>query len=170
MSWLKTGNMKKTYTYFLQSWLLVGGLCLLSASAALAQRPSGVGIGVQIGSPSGLSVNLPTGGRATIDLLAAWDLDDFFFLNGHALFQQQLGSEPRLGVFYGPGAFIGVRDRGRDRRWYFDDQIYLGASGTIGLNYFIDRFEIYLGATLRLQLIDRTSGSIGGGLGVRYYF
>jgi hypothetical protein len=161
--------MKQLNTTTMMNGLMTVALCFALAGPVLAQRPSGVGIGIQIGQPSGLSINLPTGGRATIDLLAAWDLDDFFFLNGHALFQQQLGSEPRLGVFYGPGAFIGVRDRGRDRRWYFDDQIYLGASGTIGLNYFIDRFEIYFGATLRLQLIDRTSGGIGLGLGVRYY-
>nr|HQU59603.1 hypothetical protein [Saprospiraceae bacterium] len=66
-----------------------------------------------------------------------------------------------------PGAFIGLRDRGR---WEFSDEVYAGISGTIGLNYFIDRFEIYLRATLRLQLIDRTDGGAGGGLGVRYYF
>lgn len=149
--------------------LLLAALFTLSFQYALhAQRPGGVGIGVQLGDPSGLSLNLPTGGRASVDLLAAWDLDDFFFLNGHALFMQPLNSAPNFGVFYGPGAFIGVRDRDRGR-WDFDDQVYAGASGTIGLNYFIDQFEIYLRATLRLQLIDRTDGSAGGGLGLRYY-
>ena len=134
-----------------------------------AQRPGGVGIGIQLGDPSGLSLNLPTGGRASVDLLAAWDLDNFFFINGHALFMQPLNSAPHFGVFYGPGLFIGVRDR-YNRRWDFDGKVYAGASGTIGLNYFIDQFEIYLRATLRLQLIDKTDGSAGGGLGLRYYF
>ncbi|MCB0560618.1 MAG: hypothetical protein H6573_13685 [Lewinellaceae bacterium] len=134
-----------------------------------AQRPGGVGIGVQLGDPSGLSLNLPTGGRASVDLLAAWDLDNFFFLNGHALFMQPLNSAPNFGVFYGPGLFIGFRDR-NEKRWDFDNQAYAGASGTIGLNYFIGQFEIYLRATIRLQLIDKTDGSAGGGLGLRYYF
>lgn len=148
--------------------LLALFFCSLS-TVIHAQRPGGVGLGVQLGKPSGLSLNLPTGGRASIDLLAAWDLDNFFFLNGHALFMQPLGSTPQLGVFYGPGLFIGVRDRDT-RRWDFEDEVYAGASGTIGLNYFINQFEIYLRATLRLQLIDKTDGSAGGGLGLRYYF
>lgn len=142
-------------------------LIFLFATPLSAQRPEGVGIGIQLGDPSGLSLNLPTSGRASIDLLAAWDLDDFFFINGHALFQQPLGSAPEFGVFYGPGAFIGVRDRGR---WDFDDEVYAGLSGTVGLNYFIDQFEIYLRATLRLRLIEETDGSFGGGLGFRYFF
>lgn len=151
------------------SALFVALLVFAFSSGLQAQRPGGVGIGVQLGDPSGLSLNLPTSGRASIDLLAAWDLDNFFFLNGHALFMQPLGSVPELGVFYGPGLFIGVRDRDT-RRWDFEDEVYAGISGTIGLNYFIDRFEIYLRATLRLQLIDKTDGSAGGGLGLRYYF
>ena len=159
--------MVKNHTHFLWAGLLAAGLLLSFSTTVAAQRPSGVGIGIQLGRPSGLSLNLPTSGRASIDLLAAWDLNDFFFLNGHALFQQPLGSDPHLGLFYGPGAFIGLRDRGR---WEFSDEVYAGISGTIGLNYFIDRFEIYLRATLRLQLIDRTDGGAGGGLGVRYYF
>lgn len=160
--------MNKTLST-LPGLLLAALFVILFSDIAQAQRPGGVGIGVQLGDPSGLSLNLPTGGRASIDLLAAWDLDDFFFINGHALFMQPLGSAPNFGVFYGPGLFIGVRDRNRGR-WDFDDKVYAGASGTIGLNYFIDQFEIYLRATLRLQLIDRTDGSAGGGLGLRYYF
>lgn len=159
--------MVKTPSRFLLAGLLAAGLFFSFSNIAFAQRPDGVGIGIQLGRPSGLSLNLPTNGRASIDLLAAWDLDDFFFLNGHALFQQSIGSDPQLGLFYGPGAFIGVRDRGR---WEFSDEVYAGISGTIGLNYFIDRFEIYLRATLRLQLIDETDGGAGGGLGLRYYF
>ncbi|MCB0551519.1 MAG: hypothetical protein KDD19_28395 [Phaeodactylibacter sp.] len=151
------------------SALFVALLVFAFSSGLQAQRPGGVGIGVQLGDPSGLSLNLPTSGRASIDLLAAWDLDNFFFLNGHALFMQPLGSVPELGVFYGPGLFIGVRDRDT-RRWDFEDEIYAGLSGTVGLNYFINQFEIYLRATLRLQLIDKTDGSAGGGLGLRYYF
>ncbi len=151
--------------------LSIGGvsvlLFVLFSTTLSAQRPDGVGIGVQLGDPSGLSLNLPTSGRASIDLLAAWDLDDFFFLNGHALFQQPLGSAPGFGVFYGPGAFIGLRDRGR---WDFSDEVYAGLSGTVGLNYFIDQFEIYLRLTLRLRLIESTDGNAGGGLGFRYFF
>ena len=149
--------------------LLAALLLFVFTLALQAQRPSGVGIGIQLGDPSGLTLNLPTNGRASIDLLAAWDLDNFFFVNGHALFMQPLGSTPNLGVFYGPGLFIGIRDKYKNR-WDFGDEFNAGASGTVGINYFIDGFEIYLRATLRLQLIDKTAGNAGGGLGLRYYF
>ena len=159
----------KRIVHTLSCLLFAALLVTAFSNIAYSQRPGGVGLGIQLGGPSGLSLNLPTSGRASVDLLAAWDLDDFFFLNGHALFQQQLGSAPELGVFYGPGLFIGLRDRDKGR-WNFEDEVYAGASGTIGLNYFIGQFEIYLRATLRLQLIDKTDGSAGGGLGLRYYF
>ena len=46
----------------------------------------------------------------------------------------------------------------------------MGISGTIGLSYLIERFEIYLRLTPRLALIEATDADFGGGLGFRYFF
>ncbi len=141
-------------------------LCLVYEGAA--QPPAGSwGIGIQFGSPSGLAVKRYNPGAMSFDALLAWDLDDFFFLNIHGLWEQPAGSLSPLRVYYGPGAFIGFIERGRPFR--DDTDVRLGISGTLGLNYYIDRFEIYLQLTPRLQLIERTDGSVGGGLGFRFY-
>ena len=69
---------------------------------------------------------------------------------------------------YGPGLFAGFIERSRVLDG--DDDLFLGISGTFGLAYNIDQFEIYLRATPRLAIIESTGGDIGGGLGFRFYF
>ncbi len=100
------------------------------------------------------------------DFLAAWDLGDFFFLNAHGLFDEPLSvNGQRVGLFYGPGGYVGFRDRAPG-----DDDVVVGISGTIGLNLFVERFEFFAQLTPRLDVIPSTSGRVGGGIGVRYYF
>ncbi|MFK7926537.1 MAG: hypothetical protein AB8H47_31600 [Bacteroidia bacterium] len=99
-----------------------------------------------------------------VDVLLAWDLDDFFYANVHGLFRKPLSSDTPISLFYGPGIYAGFRDRGKS-----EDDIFLGISGTIGLSLNIENFEIYARITPRLRLIDSTEGDIGGGIGFRYF-
>lgn len=146
---------------------LVFALTLWQAPAASAQSaPGSLGIGGQIGSPSGVTLKIDNPGSLSYDFLAAWDLGDFFFLNAHGLFQERLRVDGQeIGLFYGPGGYIGFRER-RGR----DDDVVLGISGTVGLNVFVERFEFYAQLTPRLDVIPSTSGRFGGGVGVRFYF
>lgn len=155
--------------------LAVLALALAFSVAALpsahAQRTSGaVGLGGQLGEPSGVTLKIHNEGAPSYDFLAAWDLDDFFFLNGHALFEHDIAAEnieQDLEWFIGPGAYVGVIDQPSPA----DDDITLGISGSLGLNLVIDRrFEIYGQVTPRIDLIPDTDGDIGGGFGFRYYF
>lgn len=145
-------------------------LFLTFATNQLFAQPkaSNLGIGLQLGQPSGVSLKFYSNLGVSIDVLAAWDLDDFFFINAHGLFEKPIGNARGFGYFYGPGAFFGIRD-GNDRSGFGND-IVLGISGTIGMNFFIDQFEIYIRLTPRLALIDAVDGDIGGGLGFRYFF
>jgi hypothetical protein len=138
----------------------------ISSSGAMAQTntpPGSWGLGGQIGSPSGISLKWYDAPGRAYELLGAWDLDDFFFLNLHMLFERPLPESP-LNFYYGPGAFIGVHERRRD------DDLVLGISGNFGLNFFTERFEVFLHLTPRLNLVPNTNGRIGGGVGIRYYF
>lgn len=143
-------------------------ICILSiflVQASFAQSAEGVALGIQIGQPSGLSVLAP-GSKFDTDILLAWDLGDFFYANVHGLLRSPVKSKENISLFYGPGIYAGFRERGNQ----FDpDDIFLGISGTIGLRLIIESFEIYARITPRLQLIDATSGDIGGGLGFRYF-
>lgn len=142
------------------------GLALLAAGPAQSQDRSGTAIGGQIGSPAGLTLKIDQGGGPAIDLLAAFDLDNFFFLNGHLLFEEGVGQEAGLHVLYGPGAFVGVHDRPTGQ----SDEVGLGLSGTLGLGFYVRQFEIYLRVTPRLEVLPSTGGDIGGGLGARWFF
>lgn len=150
--------------------LLLLSLMIATASAELqAQPPAGNwGVGIQFGDPSGLTLKRYNPGTMSFDALLAWDLDDFFFLNVHGLWEKNINASPNFNFFYGPGVFVGFIER--NRRFNDDDEIRLGISGTFGLNYYVDRFEIYLQLTPRLAVIESTDADIGGGLGVRFYF
>ncbi len=146
--------------------LLLGAL----ASSAHAQRTSGsVGLGGQAGDPSGITLKVYNDGAPSYDFLAAWSsVSDYFFINGHALFEEPLPAEnvdEPLEWFVGPGAFVGVFEETAG-----GDAI-LGISGTVGLQVVLaEHFEIYVQATPRFSLVPDTDGDLGGGLGIRYYF
>lgn len=141
--------------------LFVSGLSLMEAQA---QRQYGdIGIGAQVGQPTGLTVKIyrPT---TSIDFLAAWDWDDFFFLNVHGIFDHSLNDKHTIHFFYGPGGFVGLRDREG-----IDDEVELGLSGSFGIDFLIDRLEIFAQATPRLALVKATNFDMGGGVGIRIY-
>ncbi len=146
---------------------LVGAGCLVVASPAYAQSPAGeVGLGGQIGDPSGITLKLYQRPGFAYDLLAAWDLDRFFFLNAHALYERPITDSP-LRYYLGPGILLGFQeDAGPDE----ETNIVIGASGQFGVNFFVEQFEVFLQLTPRLSVIPDTDGEIGGGIGLRYYF
>lgn len=141
----------------------------MTFSTAKAQAPgNGWGIGIQLGQPAGISIKKYNSAGMSADILLAWDLDDFFFVNLHGTWEKPVDGAKGLEFVYGPGVFAGFEENNRNRD--DDDEIFLGISGTFGLSYYIDQFEIYLRLTPRLAVIESTNGDIGGGLGFRFYF
>lgn len=141
-------------------------LFLFSAPVQAQRAPGDIGLGGQIGEPSGVTVKVYNPGTVSYDFLAAWDLDNFFFMNVHGLYERHLGTMSSVHLFFGPGGFIGVEDRPGGG----DDDAVAGVSGSFGLNVLFDRFEVYAQVTPRLAVIPETDGDVGGGLGFRYYF
>lgn len=154
--------MKSTTTLL---FFLVAGLLFGSAEEAQAQyRRGGLGIGGQLGDPSGLTLKLYRRPGFAYDFLLAWDLDaDVLFLNVHGLYERPLRTAP-VRFFYGPGLYVGFRDRDPA-----DDEVVLGISGSFGVNYFIEQFELFAQLTPRLRVVPDTDGSLGGGIGLRFY-
>ncbi|HLF64467.1 MAG TPA: hypothetical protein VI603_11970 [Saprospiraceae bacterium] len=145
--------------------LCVIGFLFLCPSVIAQRAPGDVGLGVHIGQPTGVTLKVyqPS---TSLDILAAWDLDDFFFLNIHAIFDTHLNDENTIHFYYGPGGYVGIRDRPRD----LDDEIELGVSGNFGLDFLIQKFEIFLQVTPRVSLVKTTNFDMGGGVGFRFYF
>lgn len=139
----------------------MGTLC---ASSSAAQEPAGdLGIGAQIGDPSGVTLKLYQQPGLAYDFLAAWDLDRFFFLNVHALHERTIPDSP-LHYYLGPGAVAGFQDGPNG-----DNELVIGVSGQFGVDFFVEQFEVFLQLTPRLNVIPDTHGRIGGGIGLRYY-
>lgn len=144
----------------------VSMLTVLASPSAHAQAPAGdIGLGGQLGDPSGITLKLYQRPGFAYDFLAAWDLDKFFFLNAHALYERPVPDSP-LRYYLGPGVVVGFEEDDSDN----DDDIVIGISGQFGINFFVERFEVFLQLTPRLNVIPNTNGNIGGGLGLRYYF
>lgn len=140
-------------------------IMLSLACTAQAQNPAGsVGVGGQLGEPSGISVKLYQRPAFAYEVLAAWDLADFFFLNGHALYERTIPDTP-LRYYLGPGVLFGIREPDAD-----ESDFVVGISGEFGVNFFVERYEVFVHLTPRLGVIPDTEGDVGGGIGLRYYF
>lgn len=126
-------------------------------------RQGNFGIGLQAGDPSGITFRLYPAPRFSYDFLVAWDLDNIFFLNVHGFWERPI-PDSRLRYFLGPGGLFGVDklDGGND--------VVLGISATVGLNFYVERFEVFLQATPKLNVVPNRKGDVDGGVGLRFYF
>jgi hypothetical protein len=141
----------------------VAVLGLLMASPALAQRS--IGIGGQVGDPTGVTVRIGSTGMA-IDIAAGWNLStNRIFAQAHYIPGQiGLGVRPAaVRLFYGPGGFIGAGGSGNQDATF-------GVSFNTGLSLWTGPLEFFGQITPRLQLVESTDFQLGGGVGLRYYF
>jgi len=153
-------------TLKISSLLLIFGL--LFSPIAQSQRPEkAFGIGFQAGNPTGLALQFFKDHGVSTDILIAYDLNNFVFLNVHALWNYHLDQSNLWHLFYGPGAFVGFRDRDFSDQRY--DQFEAGVSGNFGVNYIIGHLELFGQLTPRLTLTPGTSLHMGGGIGLRFY-
>lgn len=136
---------------------------LVLADTAHAQRePGTVTLGVQAGSPGGLTAKgYPAPSRA-YDGVFTTDGDDFATLRTHHLWEFPL-PDSTVYLFAGPGLLIEGRDlQTRDANPQF------GLSGEAGLTLFIERFEVFLHVTPSVRLAPEQWPAIGGSVGLRY--
>lgn len=142
-------------------------LCMLATTGiepAHAQRQAGsAGAGVQFGTPGGVSFKRYGKPRFAYEGLVAWNLNDFFFLSAHALQERTIPASP-LGYYFGAGLATSIQKKESQ------EDFVVGVSGTFGVHFFADRYEIFLQANPRFDLLPGTAGHLGGGIGVRYYF
>lgn len=143
--------------------LLVAILAVSVFSGRSARAQSGsTWLGFELGSPTGIVIMFDRGAQPDLELLAAWAIGDRFFLNGHMLWLANESADPPLSLKYGPGVFVGFRDRDPG-----SDDMTIGASFRLEGTYHWDQFQVYLALTPRLEIIEETEGFMGGGLGFR---
>lgn len=142
--------------------LAVGALLGLLASAAHAQRDLGSWtLGPQVGRPGGLAAKHYRSAPVAYDATLTVDGDDFVRLSAHRLWERPL-PDSLVYVYYGPG-LLGVA-----RRLDTDPTLSAGVAGKLGLNFYAERFEVFLHVAPALHFAPRPAPRLGAGVGLRY--
>lgn len=146
-------------------------LLVLFLSAAEAQNRSGLGVGIIIGEPTGLTLKTWTGSTTAFDLAAAWSFSDEgsfhvhadYLIHSFSVFNVSKGSLP---FYYGVGGRIKFLDKNK-----FEDDAKIGVRIPLGLAYHFSSFqgEIFLEGVPLVDLIPETDFTFNAALGFRIY-
>lgn len=134
-----------------------------TVAPTLAQRqPDALGAGFQVGRPGGFAVKWYRPKPIAYDGIISSDGDDFIVGHFHRLWERPIPDSP-LHLFVGPGVMIGPSRLSQSPR------VRLGLSGEAGLNFYAERFEVFLHVTPALRFLPNTHVRIDGNVGLRYY-
>lgn len=127
-----------------------------------------IGLGIQLGEPSGLTGKFWIGGNNAIDATIGWNLiSDWFILQAGYLYNFPLPvTTGALGVYVGVGGIVGGF-AGTD---VHDGSLYIAARIPVGLEYIYSPISFYGEIDPLVSLIPATDFGLGGGLGFRFYF
>ena len=140
-------------------------MMLAFLSFALLAQDSGIGIGMIIGEPTGLSAKLWTTERTAIDAGVAWSFTGSGYLRVHSdLLWHNHAIDVDTGIlpiYYGVGAKL-----------LLASELGLSIRVPVGLAYLFESAPIDLFAELvpGLNLLPRAGFGIDAAIGVRYFF
>lgn len=142
--------------------LLASLLATLFCLPVQAQRePGSLTVGAQVGRTGGLSLKLYASPPYTYQALLTFDGDDFARMALFRMWERPLPNSP-VHVYYGPGLRLGGRDLTSGPSTVMD------VLGAVGLNFYAERFEVFLHVTPTLRLQPDLTPHLGGGVGLRY--
>lgn len=164
---MKMGKITKMNKLLLATVLIA---IFISASPVYARND--FGIGMIVGSPTGLSIKKWLGNNA-IDAAAGWSSDAF---NIHAdyLFHNSSLTKSNVPIHFGIGGRLRFDDKDNDRNNHDenDGETRLGLRIPLGINYLFAKypFDIFAEIAPVLDLVPETDFSLDAGVGVRFYF
>ena len=151
-------TMKKTIVLF-----IVGMMLFLTKVHA---QDSGTGVGVILGSPTGISAKGWLTKTNAWAAAAAWNINGPGYLHVHAdylvhNFDLINATTGTLAPYFGLGAGL-----------WFSSNTTIFARVPLGLDYMFENapLDIFLEVAPSLSVLPSTSFGVGGGLGVRYFF
>lgn len=154
--------MRKSFAALLLALLFLCG-------TALAQEMGGIGVGIIVGKPTGLSVKKWLDDERAIDAAAAWTFEkessftlyaDYLLHRFDLLEEQMKIKSGKLPIYYG----LGIRVE-------FGDETKAGMRIPLGISYIFKKepIDLFLEIAPGLDLVPSTGLDLSGGLGVRYY-
>ena len=155
--------MKKTL--MISALLLIG----LTVTAQAARAGHGdVGLGVQLGEPTGITAKFWLDRTSAIDATVGWNIiSDRFTLQAGYLYHFPLDVPTgSLAAYVGAGGLMGARGDGHPE----DGDMFLAGRIPLGLEYIYDPISFYAEVDPLIELLPETKPRLGGGLGFRFYF
>ena len=141
---------------------------LLTFTVVTAAQESGLGSGVIIGEPTGISAKYWLNGKNAFDIAVAYSFfgaNNGLFLKADYLFHlaRVNFSNQTFLPFYGFGGKIKFAGKGNNS---------VGARGVIGVALLLKKapVDIFIEIAPTFDLLPATGISIGAALGARYYF
>jgi len=152
--------MKKIGLMFLLAVMFVS-----FAGAAHASK-KGIGLGVVLGNPTGISIKNFMDKNSAVDFMVNWDFYSGgigahaqYLIHNYDLFRIKQG---RLPFYFGVGGFAG----------FWNGGMWAGAQVPVGLAYEFagDPIDIFLEVRPGILLFPGMHPNVSGGLGIRYWF
>lgn len=146
---------------------------LLTASVVMAEE--GLGLGVIVGEPTGISIKKWVGADRAIDGAAAWSLSGNNSLQLHADYLvhdfgllKPGNINGRLPVYIGAGGRILLNDDSHGR----NNDTVLGVRVPFGISYLMAKapVEIFLEIVPILDVVPDTELDLNAAIGARFYF
>lgn len=154
-------------------WLIGAMACLLPLN--LSAQNSGWGIGIIIGSPTGLTAKYLFNDHSAFAINAGWSFypavgihltGDYQFLFPGVIKSEEGEAIKDLAPYLG----IGGRFRVKEKEETDETDFHVGLRIGGGIEYRIRRFGIFLEIYPVVDLIPGTGFDVEGGLGFRFYF
>lgn len=150
-----------------KKFLMITFICLMFSLNNVQAQNKNFGIGIILGSPTGISGKYWTSGINAFDfgLGYSFEKNSRLHLHGDFLFHIDGGinSSERISIYYGPGIRLKFQN---------DNNSRLGARGVLG-GLWMPRgtsIDVFVEIAPVMDLIPSTKFSMDGGIGVRFFF
>ncbi len=159
---------------------IVGALALiftlLSGQGAQAQLKEGVGLGIIVGEPTGLSFKFRTSGQQAIAGAVAWSFTDNsslqfnldYLFHNFEVFNSP-GQEDQLVLYYGLGGRAKLKDNSENDNK--DSETLVGVRMPLGISYLFKDApaELFAEIVPILNVVPETDFGWGASFGARIY-
>jgi len=153
---------------------------IVALGTAHAEPKKGLGIGIVIGEPTGLSLKKWISNDRAIDGGLAWSFSENDSMQLHAdylihrfdLFSSR-GAKGKLALYYGLGARIKLKEGNDEKdKKKNDDDVLVGVRVPLGITYLLtgDPIDLFAEIVPVLSVIPDTGFDLNASVGIRFYF
>ena len=157
------GRYCKSLVFLIGSYLLLVTIATPSYAQKEQETFSRLGVGGQAGIPTAITAKYFLNKDLSVTAVNAWSLDRFLRVSANLSFESPIPDSP-LNLFFGPGLFYGRDNSGKQT------DFKSGLTLVVGVNFYVEKFEVFLQANPDFALLPKISYRVGGVVGMRYFF